>query len=32
MYELFILGELMDYPMHGYLVHTTLKNVLGPAY
>ncbi|NMP22379.1 PadR family transcriptional regulator [Sulfobacillus harzensis] len=30
MYELFILGELSDGPMHGYLLHQILLNVLGP--
>lgn len=30
MYELFVLGELCDKPMHGYLLHDILTNVLGP--
>lgn len=30
MYELFILGELSDTPMHGYLLHDILQQVLGP--
>lgn len=30
MYELFILGELADKPMHGYLLHNILTSVLGP--
>lgn len=30
MYELFILGELFDTPMHGYLLHSILVHVLGP--
>ncbi len=30
MYELFILGELADKPMHGYLLHSILTSVLGP--
>ena len=30
MYELYILGELMDRPLHGYLLHTILNRVVGP--
>lgn len=30
MYELFILGELMDKPMHGYLLQHVLDKVVGP--
>lgn len=30
MYELFVLGELMDQPLHGYLLHTILSRALGP--
>ncbi|MFB5190581.1 PadR family transcriptional regulator [Alicyclobacillus fastidiosus] len=30
MYELFILGELKDKPMHGYLLHRILSQTLGP--
>lgn len=30
MYELYILGELMDRALHGYLLHTILKRVAGP--
>lgn len=30
MYELFILGELSDMPMHGYLLHSILTQVVGP--
>ncbi|MGA9290229.1 MAG: PadR family transcriptional regulator [Anaerobacillus sp.] len=30
MYELFILGELMDKPMHGYLLQYVLDKVIGP--
>ncbi|UOQ44757.1 PadR family transcriptional regulator [Halobacillus salinarum] len=30
MYELFILGELMDKPMHGYLLQYILGKVIGP--
>ena len=30
MYELFVLGELADKPMHGYLLHSILISVLGP--
>jgi DNA-binding PadR family transcriptional regulator len=31
MYELFVLGELMDQPMHGYRLQSLLKHVLGPV-
>ncbi|PSR22481.1 MAG: PadR family transcriptional regulator [Sulfobacillus acidophilus] len=31
MYELFVLGELSDGPMHGYLLHEVLVKVLGPT-
>ncbi len=31
MYELYILGELMDQPLHGYLLHTILNRVVGPV-
>jgi DNA-binding PadR family transcriptional regulator len=30
MYELFVLGELSDGQMHGYLLHEILTHVLGP--
>lgn len=30
MYELYVLGELMSQPLHGYLLHTILKRVAGP--
>ncbi|WP_273853447.1 PadR family transcriptional regulator [Guptibacillus spartinae] len=30
MYELFILGELMDKPTHGYLLQYVLDKVIGP--
>src|SRR5690349_2906109 len=30
MYELFVLGELMDQPHHGYLLHRILTRLLGP--
>lgn len=30
MLELFVLGELADKPMHGYLLHRILTNILGP--
>lgn len=30
MYELFILGELKDKPMHGYLLHSILSQMIGP--
>jgi DNA-binding PadR family transcriptional regulator len=30
LYELFILGELMEQPMHGYLLHHVLSSTLGP--
>ncbi|EPZ50917.1 hypothetical protein N007_20895 [Alicyclobacillus acidoterrestris ATCC 49025] len=30
LYELFILGELKDSPMHGYLLHQILSQTLGP--
>ena len=30
MYELFTLGQLMDRPMHGYLVHQTISTAIGP--
>ncbi|WP_332238322.1 PadR family transcriptional regulator [Sporolactobacillus sp. KGMB 08714] len=30
MYELFILGELKQKPMHGYLLHSNISAVLGP--
>ncbi|MFC4617680.1 PadR family transcriptional regulator [Camelliibacillus cellulosilyticus] len=31
MYELFILGELMNNPMHGYLLHQILNGIVGPT-
>jgi DNA-binding PadR family transcriptional regulator len=31
MNELFILGELMNNPMHGYLLHQILNAVVGPT-
>ncbi|MBD7968444.1 PadR family transcriptional regulator [Paenibacillus gallinarum] len=31
MYELFVLGELMDRPMHGYLLHHILSRIIGPV-
>jgi len=31
MYELFVLGNLMTVPMHGYLLHSILKSALGPV-
>lgn len=31
MYELFVLGELMDRPMHGYLLHHILSRIIGPT-
>lgn len=30
MYELFVLGELMDRSMHGYRLHAILNKVIGP--
>ncbi len=30
MYQLFVLGQLMDQPMHGYLLRDILSNMLGP--
>ena len=30
MYELFILGELMDQPMHGYLLREIINLAIGP--
>jgi len=30
MYQLFVLGQLMDKPMHGYLLRDILSNMLGP--
>lgn len=30
MYELYVLGELMDQAMHGYLLHTILNRIVGP--
>lgn len=30
MYELFVLGELMVQPMHGYLLHEVVNMILGP--
>lgn len=30
MYELFILGELLDLPTHGYLLHQTITSAIGP--
>src|SRR5579864_1831241 len=30
MYELFVLGELMDQPAHGYLLHSIIKTAVGP--
>ncbi|MCD5323366.1 MULTISPECIES: PadR family transcriptional regulator [Pontibacillus] len=30
MYELFVLGELMDKPMHGYVLQHVLDKVVGP--
>jgi DNA-binding PadR family transcriptional regulator len=29
-YELFVLGELMDQPAHGYLLHSIIKTAVGP--
>lgn len=31
MYELFVLGELMDRPMHGYLLQKVLTRIIGPV-
>lgn len=31
MYELFLLGKLMDRPWHGYEFHQVLNSVVGPA-
>ena len=31
MNELFILGELMNNPMHGYLLHQILNGIVGPT-
>jgi DNA-binding PadR family transcriptional regulator len=31
LYELFILGELMDQPMHGYLLHHVIRTAIGPT-
>lgn len=31
MYELYVLGELMDQPLHGYLLHYILQVSLGPV-
>ncbi|WP_211747758.1 PadR family transcriptional regulator [Paenibacillus sp. Marseille-Q4541] len=31
MYELFVLGELMDRPMHGYKLHQILSRIIGPT-
>src|SRR5436309_960361 len=30
MYELFILGELLDMPMHGYMLHQIIQTAIGP--
>src|SRR6266567_4009186 len=30
MYQLFVLGQLMNKPMHGYLLRDILSNMLGP--
>lgn len=30
LYKLFILGELMDHPMHGYKLYSVLNIVIGP--
>lgn len=30
MYELFVLGELMDGPLHGYLLHSIVSTAIGP--
>ena len=30
MYELFVLGELMVQPLHGYLLHEIVNTILGP--
>lgn len=30
LYELFVLGELMDRSMHGYMLHSILNKVIGP--
>lgn len=31
LYELFVLGKLMDRPMHGYLLHHILSKIIGPT-
>lgn len=31
MYELFILGKLLDMPMHGYMLHQIVQAVIGPT-
>ncbi|PWK14948.1 PadR family transcriptional regulator [Tumebacillus permanentifrigoris] len=31
MYELYVLGELLSGPKHGYLLHAILKSALGPV-
>lgn len=31
MYELFILSQLMDRPMHGYMLHQIIRNIIGPV-
>jgi len=30
-YELFVLGELMDKPLHGYALHSVITKVIGPV-
>lgn len=30
MYELFVLGELMEKPVHGYLLHQIVQEAIGP--
>jgi len=30
-YELFVLGELMDKPLHGYVLHSVIQKVIGPV-
>lgn len=31
MYELFVLGELMDGPLHGYRLHAIIRMAIGPV-
>lgn len=31
MYELFVLGELLDKPLHGYVLHQVVETAIGPV-